>query len=153
MPATTSLAKNIYPKAIPSGPGLLAGANVIPQTTSSSADTAPVPVGEVWTRLQETVKKVNNYERKHETMIKDLKTKTNEQDEVINQFTLDAEANIKKDAKIIKEYIDKYKQSDVIIEEQFRTIEERYICNIPYHIDDMNKKFEAMNKKLDETET
>ena len=85
MPATMSPAKNknspvASPETSPSGPGLPAGVNVIPRTTSSSTDTAPVPVGELWTQLRETVKKVDDYERKHETMIKDIKTKMNEQD-------------------------------------------------------------------------
>ena len=136
-------------EASPSGPGLPAGANVIPQTTSLSTDTAQVPVGELWTRLREYVKKVDNSERKHETMIKDIKTKMNEQDEVIKQFKLDAEANIKKDAKTIKEYIDKYKQSDEIMEEKFRILEEQY--KYSDKVDDMNEKFEDLNKKLEET--
>ena len=165
MSPTRGIIKNspvASPKASPSGPGLPAGANVIPQTTSSTAGSAPVPVGELWARLQETVKKVDDYERKRddyekkqEAMIKDLKTKTNEQDEVINQFKfqfeLDKAANLEKE-KDVKTIKDHYKKIDEIIEEKFRNIEGQIdFFMIPYKFVDIDEKFENLNKKFEET--
>ncbi len=111
MSATTSPTKGILeksptvsPETSPGGPGLPAGASVIPLQTPSLVDTAPVPVGEIRTRLQVAMKMVDDYERtkwKHEAMTNDLKIKTKEQDGVINQFKLDMADNLEKDVKTI----------------------------------------------------
>ena len=65
---------------------------MIPRTTSSSTDSAPVPVGQLWTQLRETVNKVDNYEKIHENMTKDIKaieTKMNQRDELIAKIRED----------------------------------------------------------------
>ena len=157
MSATTSPTKGILeksptvsPETSPGGPGLPAGASVIPLQTPSLVDTAPVPVGEIRTRLQVAMKMVDDYERtkwKHEAMTNDLKIKTKEQDEVFNQFKfqfkLDTAANfeknvqniIAKNLKTITRYIFKTKD----MENKFRVLEEKY--KYSDKVNDMNEKF------------
>ena len=50
-------------------------------------------------------------------------------------------------------YIDKYKDFDAIIEEKFRPIEGKVdFFKIPNQLNDINEKFENLNKKFEETE-